>query len=236
MIKINTKPIFDYMEKNNLTKEEFCKLSEIHPETFHKITHKYGKYTRLQTYQKTFQNHWMSNFRILQRIDFSIPDKKKADNLVLCFFNFFISMQCPKFFILFNEWFFQPNQCYSIEDIHHTNKTNCKFQKQCSATSQVVKNSRKQNHDCWKHSASPQKELCNCSMFQNVRVQWKLSHNTRPSWIWYWHQNDIQNWIDRIENNDSNSVGCTKDCNNCTGNQSNGWHNETCCSLLSIIF
>ena len=52
MIKINTKPIFDYMEKNNLTKEEFCKLSEIHPETFHKITHKYGKYTRLQTYQK----------------------------------------------------------------------------------------------------------------------------------------------------------------------------------------
>ncbi len=47
MIKINTKPIFDYMEKNNLTKEEFCKLSEIHPETFHKITHKYGKYTRL---------------------------------------------------------------------------------------------------------------------------------------------------------------------------------------------
>lgn len=52
MIKINTKPIFDYMEKNNLTKEEFCKLSEIHPETLHKITHKYGKYTRLQTYQK----------------------------------------------------------------------------------------------------------------------------------------------------------------------------------------
>lgn len=52
MIKFNTKPILDFMEKNNLSKEEFCKLSHIHPNTYDKLVNKFGKFIRVETYQK----------------------------------------------------------------------------------------------------------------------------------------------------------------------------------------